>query len=252
VAKTRGAGTLICVQHRRLVLLPALAAALFLAGCGDTHVTAGDAAARDGITVTAVGEAKATPDTLRASLTASGSGATSEAALEQANQAAEAVRKALDDADVPEKDYSTPGLYVNPEYNYTQQGQELIGYRATQAFDIVFRDIENAGGVIDAIIAKSGNGVSVNGTSLEVSDTGVAAEAARKDAVAKAKAKAESYADLLGVDLGEVIYVQETSAPSGAVFDGRVAAAPKEAGTEIDPGTQNITVAVEIRWSLRD
>lgn len=239
------------MQHRRLVLLPALAAALLLVGCGDTHVTAGDAATRDGITVTAVGEAEATPDTLRVSLTASGSGATSEAALDQANRAADAVRKALDEADVPEKDYATPGLYVNPEYNYTQRGQELIGYRATQTFDIAFRDIENAGGIIDAIIASSGDGVSINGTSLEVSDTGEAAEAARKDAVAKAKAKAESYAELLGVEIGEVLYVQETSAPSGVVFDGRVAAGPKEAGTEIDPGTQNITVAVEIRWSLR-
>jgi len=236
-------------------LLPAvvLTAAVLLAGCGDTHIDADGGDTRDGITVTAVGEAEATPDTLRASLTASGSGPTSEAALENANRAAAAVREALDDAGVPKKDYSTPGLYVNPEYNYTQQGQELIGYRATQAFEVVFRNIEKAGAALDAIIAKSGDGVSINGTSLEVSSTGGAAEAARKDAVAKAKAKAESYANLLGVEIGEVRYVQETSAPSGVIFDGRAAgAAPKEAGTEIDPGTQKVTVVVEIRWSLRD
>lgn len=239
---------------RSNALLPALVltAGVLLAGCGDTHIDADGGGTRDGITVTAVGEAEATPDTLRASLTASGNGPTSEIALENANRAAAAVREALEDADVPERDYRTPGLYVNPEYNYTQQGQELIGYRATQAFEVVFRDIESAGGVLDVIIAKSGDGVSINGTSLEVSDTGGAAEAARKDAVAKAKAKAESYADLLNVEIGEVQYVQETSAPSGMILDGRVAAAPKEAGTEIDPGTQKITVAVEIRWSLRD
>jgi len=239
---------------RSNAFLPAvvLTAGALLVGCGDTHIDAGVGDTRDGITVTAVGEAEATPDTLRASLTASGTGTTSEIALENANRAAAAVREALDDAGVPEKDYSTPGLYVNPEYNYTQRGQELIGYRATQVFEVVFRDIENAGGVLDVIVAKSGDGVSINGTSLEVSDTGGAVEAARKDAVAKAKAKAESYADLLDVEIGEVRYVQETSAPGGMVFDGRVSAAPKEAGTEIDPGTQKITVAVEIRWSLRD
>lgn len=239
---------------RSNTLLPAamLAAGVLLAGCGDTHINAGGGDVRNGITVTAVGEAEATPDTLRVNLTASGSDTTSEAALEKANRAAAAVREALSDAGVPEKDYATPGLYVNPEYNYTQQGQELIGYRATQTFEIVFRDIEKAGGVIDVIVQKGGDGVSINSTSLEVSDTGAATEAARKEAVAKARAKAESYAELLGVEIGKVLYVQETSAPSGVLYDGRAAAAPKEAATEIDPGTQKVSVSIEIRWSLRD
>lgn len=226
-------------------------ALLLLAACGETKIETGDNS-RDGITITATGEAEAVPDLMRANFSATGSAKTSEEALKVANFGADAVRKVLKDAKIPEKDYSTPGLYVNPEYNYTQNGQELIGYRATQAFEVVFRDLEEAGPLIDAIVANGGNAVSVNGTSLEVSDTGKASESARKDAVAKARAKAEAYADLFDVKIGELRYVQETSAPVGPVFDGRVAGAAKESGTTIDPGVTKIQVSIEARWSIED
>jgi len=224
---------------------------LLLTACGETRIEAGDNS-RDGITISATGEAEAVPDMMRANFSVTGSAKTSEEALKIANVGADAVRKVLKDAKIPEKDYSTPGLYVNPEYNYTQNGQELIGYRATQAFEVVFRDLEKAGSLIDEIVANGDNAVSVNGTSLEVSDTGKAAESARKDAVAKAQAKAESYADLFGVEIGELRYVQETSAPIGPAFDGRVAMADKESGTAIDPGVTKIRVSIEASWSIED
>lgn len=237
---------------RGWIVLAVVGAIVLLAGCTKTTVVSPSAAGEDGITVSASGKAEAVPDRMRASIAASGVAKTSEEALEVANSAAKAIREALDEGGVEERDYSTQALYVNPEYNYTQRGQEIIGYRATQVFEIVFKDIEKAGEILDKIIASGGNNVSVSGTSLEISDTGEASAAARKEAIEKAREKAEQYAELLGAELGEVIYVREQQG-GGVVFDGRLAAgAPSEKiGTEINPGEQTVSVDIEVRWAIK-
>ena len=77
----------------------------------------------------------------------------------------------------------------------------------------------------------------------------MATAAARASAVAHAKAKASSYAKLLGVKLGRVIYLDETSTPS--TYPVYVASAKAEdSATQIDLGEQKVTVSVTVRWSI--
>lgn len=238
-------------KHILPLLAPMFAAALIISGCGDTNITADSGGGRSGITVTAIGEAVATPDTLHATLTANGSGVTAVSAWGKANVAADHIREVLDGMGAAERQYSTTSLYVNPEYRYTQQGQDTVGYIASQTFEVVFTDIESAGETIDEVVRRGGGDVYAASSRLEVSDTGVAAVAARKDAVDKAREKAESYAGLLGVEIGDVQYMLETSAPNGGVYDQRGAMTTEKTGTVIDPGTQKIIVSIEIHWSLR-
>ena len=225
--------------------------ALVLAGCGET-VNIGENGVPQGITVQATGTADVVPDAVRLSLSVSVMADTSEAALSAVATSADAVRAALQNAGIDDADIATQTLAVNPEYTYTDaEGQKLIGYRATQVFDVLVRDAEGAGAVVDAVVRAGGDAVAVNSTTPVVDDATDGATTARKDAVEKARAKAEEYAELLGVELGDLVYLTEISAPTNVVLAAKSDAVSSESvGSVVDLGTQEVTVTVEARWQL--
>jgi len=227
-----------------------VASAIALSACGET-VNIGENGVAQGITVQATGTADVVPDAVRLSLAVSVLAETNDVALAQASASADAVRQTLLDMKIDEADFATQGLSVNPEYTYTEaEGQKVVGYRATQVFDVLVRDAANAGAVIDAVISKGGVNVSVNSTYPVVEDATAGAEAAREDAVARARAKAEAYAELIGVELGDIVYLTEINAPTNVVAAKSSDAMAEGAATQIDLGTQEVTVTVEVRWKL--
>ncbi|MFZ8966157.1 MAG: SIMPL domain-containing protein [Ilumatobacteraceae bacterium] len=236
---------------RRLgVIGVVIASALVLAACGET-VNIGDDGVAESITVQAVGTADVVPDSVRLSLTVSVVSDSNEDALSLAASAADRVRGVVTDSGVATADIATQTVTVNPEYSYTEaEGQKIIGYRASQVFDVLIRDAEGAGAVVDAVVAAGGADVSINYTSPVVEDATASAVAARKDAVAKARAKAEEYAALLDVELGDVLYLTEVSSPNNVVIGAKADAAAESLGTTVDLGTQEVTVTVEVRWEI--
>ena len=227
-----------------------VASAIALSACGET-VNIGENGVAQGITVQATGTADVAPDAVRVSLAVSVLAETNDVALAQASASADAVRQTLLEMKIDEADFATQGLSVNPEYTYTEaEGQKVVGYRATQVFDVLVRDAANAGAVIDAVVSKGGVNVSVNSTYPVVEDATAGAESARKDAVEKARAKAEAYAELIGVELGDIVYLTEINAPTNVVAAKSSDAMAEGAATQIDLGTQEVTVTVEVRWKL--
>ena len=227
-----------------------VASAIALSACGET-VNIGENGVAQGITVQATGTADVVPDAVRVSLAVSVLAETNDVALAQASASADAVRQTLLDMKIDEADFATQGLSVSPEYTYTEaEGQKVVGYRATQIFDVLVRDATNAGAVIDAVVSKGGVNVSVNSTYPVVEDATAGAEAAREDAVTKARAKAEAYAELIGVELGDIVYLTEINAPTNVVAAKSSDAMAEGAATQIDLGTQEVMVTVEVRWKL--
>jgi uncharacterized protein YggE len=202
------------------------------------------------ITISASGTTSVVPDAVRINATVSVLGTTSKGALSTAGTTSTAVRSALSANKVATKDVATQSITVYPEYSYPASGTPtLSGYRATQSFDITIRSTTIAGAVVDAIIEAGGDNLQVNGVSPFVLDNDKATEAARTAAVKKAKAKAASYAKLLGVKLGRVIYLDET--PTPAAFPIYSASAKADsAETVVDLGEQKVSVAVTVRWSI--
>lgn len=244
--------------HRRSivrVLAVSLVSVLVLAACGDDdrEIVVSTNSNSRGLTVQATGIAMAVPDAVRMYLTVTALADTTEDALSEASAAADKVRDALSDNGIDDKDIATQSVTVYPEYNYPQTGSvTLTGYRASQSFEVVIHEADTAGAVLDAVVAAGGDLVQVGGVSPIILETSAAAKKARADAIDNARAKAEDYARLLDVELGSVEYINETSAPIGIRVTGRDVAegAPDEA-TKIDLGEQQITVSVEIRWSLK-
>jgi uncharacterized protein YggE len=202
------------------------------------------------ISVSSIGTVKVTPDAVRLNASVSTISKVSKDALAAANVAASKFRAAILANGIDKKYSSSTTLTVYPEYNYTQDaGNALIGYRASQSFEVVILNAAKAGGIVDDIVASAGDLLAINGVTPFVYDNTKATEAARNSAVKNAKAKAASYAKLLGVKIGKIINLQESSAPSSYPIS--MTQAKSDAGaTEIDLGQQDISVSVSTKWAI--
>ena len=202
------------------------------------------------ISVSSIGTVKVTPDAVRLNASVSTISKVSKDALAAANVAASNFRAAILANGIDKKYLSSTTLTVYPEYNYTQAvGNVLIGYRASQSFEVVILNAAKAGEIVDAVVASAGDSLAINGVTPFVYDNTKATEAARNSAVKNAKAKAASYAKLLGVKIGKIIYLQESSAPSSYPIAMAQAKASDEA-TQIDLGQQDVSVSVATRWAI--
>jgi uncharacterized protein YggE len=174
--------------------------------------------------------------------------------MSEASATAELVRVTLEAAGVAQEDIATQNVSVYPEYLSSSTGtQTLSGYRAQQVFTVTLRDTAKAGEVVDAVIAAGGNALQVYGVTPTLLDTEAAVAQAREAAMKSAKEKASDYAGLVGTDLGSVVYVTEITSPTSPiplmVGDSATSSSPM-AKTEINLGTQDVSVTVEVRWSF--
>ena len=202
------------------------------------------------ITVSAKGTTTVVPDAVRVSASVSALAKSSKEALGAASTSATAVRKALAANKIAAKDIATQNLSIYPEYTYPANSNPVLsGYRASQTFTITVRAAADSGTVVDAIVAAGGDNLQVNSVSPFVTDNEAAEELARESAVKRAKAKATSYAKLLGVRLGSVVYLnEETTSSVSPIY--AMAAKAEDSATQIDLGEQKVTVSVTVRWSL--
>jgi uncharacterized protein YggE len=236
-------------------------ALLVFRGCDDGRGMMGDhdddhggPSSAQGVTVQATGTVKAVPDGVSFNFAVSVLAQSSETAMSEASATAELVRVALDAAGVAKDDIATQNVSVYPEYASSTTGtQTLSGYRAQQVFTVTLRDTAKAGEVVDAVIAAGGNSLQVYGVTPTLIDTDAAVAQAREAAMKSAKEKASDYAGLVGTDLGSVVYVTEITSPSSPiplmVGDSATSSSPM-AKTEINLGTQDVSVTVEVRWSF--
>jgi hypothetical protein len=236
----------------------AIVASMFLASCGldvggDTYNV--PAVTENGVTLDATGSVKVVPDGVQFNFSVFAVEATSKSASERANVLANQAREALDASKIDKEDISTQNVSVYPEYSYSPEGkQTLIGFRASQSFAVTLRDTEEAGAVVDAVLLLVGTDLTIDTLAPILLDTSDALEQARENAIKLAKKKAEEYADLLGVELGDVISVREfsgsSSIPQPWLRDMATADSLESTKTVVDLGTQEVTVTVEVRWAF--
>ena len=185
---------------------------------------------------------------MRVNATVSVLSTTSAIAKSEASKVSTAVKAALTSNGIAAKDIKSQNLTIYPEYNYNGNTSTLIGYRATQSYEVTILKADIAGAVVDAMVKAGGDSLQINAVSPFILDSAAATISARQAAVKNAKAKASSYASLLGVRLGSVNYLVENSAPSYSPLYG---AAKSEDATVIDLGQQDVTVSITVQWALK-
>ena len=203
------------------------------------------------VTVNSEGSIKVTPDAVRLNANVSVVAGSNKEALAKTSSAGAAIRAALTKSGILKADIATQSITVYPEYNYTQdKGSVLIGYRGSQGFVVTIKNAENAGAVVDAVVAAGGNDLQIQGVTPFILDSSKATESARANAVKNAKAKAASYAKLLDAKLGRVNYLIENSSPVSYPPVLAMGKAADSEATVVDLGEQDVTVSITIQWSL--
>jgi hypothetical protein len=201
--------------------------------------------------VVATGEVTRVPDIARinAGVVTQAQTATEALRLNAARMAA--VRAALRRAGIADRDIQTSTISLNPDYRYAEnQPPQLVGYRASTAVTVRFRDIADTGRILDALVAEGANELS--GPMLEIDRPESALDEARTAAIANARARADLYARALGMRVRRILSVSEAGAPVMpyariGVARGMVA---QDAAANIDPGEQRLTVALTVTFEL--
>jgi uncharacterized protein YggE len=204
------------------------------------------------VTVIGTGTASVAPDAADVQLSVSVQRPTAAEARDEAGGRMASVVDALRNAGVADADLRTTILSLTPVYDWDDDderdgGPTVVGYRMDNGVMVHVRDLEGIGAVIDDAVDAGATGV--DGITFVVSDPADAEAAARGDAVADARRRAEALAEAAGIELGEVIAIGETqSSPVWPYSTGRSA---DEGGTLVEPGTAEISVSVQVAWAIR-
>jgi uncharacterized protein YggE len=245
--------------HRPLAAVLAVLGVLVLVGAvlafagGAERSTAAAAPAVDGpesgVLVSGVGTVTGTPDVLRFTVGVEVTDETVDAALDAANASANRVIEALKQSEVDEKDLQTASVDIHPRHD--EKGRQITGYVVRQDVTVKVRDLDGAGETITSAVAAGGDAARLSGVSFSLEDNEALLAAAREQAYGEARAKAEQYAGLADRELGEVLTVRET-VDRGQPVPYPARAALEAAGpVPIEPGSTEVAVTVDVRWSLR-
>lgn len=219
-------------------------------------VGVGGVGVTDGITVSGVGRVTGAPDVLRVTLGVEARRDSVAAALAAANEASAAVMAALRDAGVADEDIQTRDLSVYPRYDEgpaLESGEPRIsGYVVTNLVDVRIRDVDGAGDTLDEVVRAAGDDARVHGIGFELEDNAALLDGARERAFADARAKAERYAELAGVELGSLVALSEQASPLPRPVDGAEMMAADAAAESIPiaAGQQEVVVTVTTVWSI--
>ena len=201
--------------------------------------------------VVANGEVTRVPDIVHINAGVVTQAASATEAIRQNAARMEAVRAALRQAGIADRDIQTSSINLNPNYRYAEnQPPVLIGYQATNQVNVKFRDIANSGRILDALVAEGAN--QINGPMLAIDRPEAALDEARTQALANARARAELYARSLNMRVARVLAISETGAvyapPRPMMARGMVA---QDASTEIVPGEQTLSVSLTVSFELQ-
>ena len=199
-------------------------------------------ASSGGITVLGTGSTNVTPDRASFAFGTVSQAATANAALAASSQSVARVIAALKKAGVAQADIQTAEVSLSPRMN--NNGDEIVGYTASNTVTATVRKIAAAGDVVDAAVGAGANQVS--GPNLLASDQDAAYRSALKAAVADARAKAETLANASSATLGKITAIVE----GGGSMPMPLAAGAKDSSVPIEPGTQRIEASVSVTFAF--
>jgi uncharacterized protein YggE len=178
--------------------------------------------------------------------------------------AMDAIVAVLRARNVEDTDIQTRSFNISPQYEFTEvlQGgvrtskRVLVGYRVNNSAAIKIRDLDAVGSIIDEVAAAGGDSTRIDGISFTVDDTEVFADQLREGAVQDALAKAQQFATLTGVSLGQLVFITESGGGSPVVRDlgvesfvVRAQAAPPP--TSIGGGELELRMSVQAVFSIQ-
>jgi len=203
--------------------------------------------------VVATGEVSRTPNiaTLRAGVVTQAPTA-SAASKENATRMSQVIAS-LRAAGIAPRDIATASVNLAPQYRYADnQPPAITGYQATNTVSITFRDIAKSGAALDALVEAGAN--QIDGPQLSIDQPEAALDAARVEAVTRARARAELYAKAAGMRVDRIASIGEQGEnrgdqPRPPMLYARAAKA--DSTTEVLAGETEVSATIVVRFLLK-
>ncbi len=203
--------------------------------------------------VSAQGEVRRVPDVAEIGVGVVTQAADAQAALkanaEQMNRVVAAVRR----AGIEDKDVQTSGVNLQPQYQYGENvPPKLNGYQANNRVSVKVRDVGEIGKVLDALVAQGAN--QIDGPTFTLDKPDVALDEARRVALKKAQARADMYADAIGLKVARIVSIDESGAgfqPPRPMMMAKAEMAMDASTTPVMPGEQTHAVSLNVVFELR-
>ena len=161
------------------------------------------------------------------------------------------VMAAIKAAGIGERDVQTSGINLNPQYKYVENAPpSIVGYQASNTVNVKVRDLSKLGKVLDAFVEQGAN--QVNGPSFEVDKPDEAYDEARVAALKKAQARAQTYADALGLKVRRIVSISEGGAsfPRPMPMMRAMASDGFAKETSVSPGEASLSVSIDVVFEL--
>lgn len=213
------------------------------------------------ISVSGLGEASAAPDAATVSVGVNAQADTAQAAVAQNATTMTAVFEALKASGIEDKDIRTSDFNLGPRYEWVPEGtngggrQVLRGYEVTNMVNVRLRDLTKVGPTLDLLVGAGANQSA--GVTFDIENRDELLKTARAAAALDARAKAQEYAETLGVTLGKLQTISEQVAGPDFPIQGfamarNAVAAQAAPPTPISGGAQRIAVTVTGVWEIAD
>lgn len=220
--------------------------------------------ATDTVTVQGSGQATLPPDVARISFTVQNTAPTVAAAQAATTKQANAALDFVKQQGVADKDVKTLSYNIYPQYSYPNScppgamcpaysgSPKVTGYQVSESIQVTMRDLAKVGAMLAGIGKLEVQ--NVNGPDFALDDSTAGYNAARADAITKARTQAEVLAKQLGVHLGKIVNFSESSSgyavPMYAVEMG--AADTKSSPTpNVPTGENTYNASVSITYEIR-
>jgi hypothetical protein len=246
-------GTMFSGKGSKLIILLILLAALVVACAPTSGASTGSTAViANSITVVGSGEAFGQPDEAKVQIGVETFNADVSQATAENEATLQAVMAALSEQGIAAEDIQTSNYNLWAEQRYGDNGPEgIAGYRVTNQVSVTIRDIDKVSDVLTAVTGAGAN--SIYGVSFSVADP-VALEAeAREKAIANARERAESLAQLSNLTLGDVQVISEVIGqvpPLLGLGGGGGVAVDQGGATSISPGQLSYQVQVQVTYGI--
>ncbi len=239
---------------RPLILAIALAFGTPMTACAQSQTAPGYAMPSDGtlLSVSAEASAKRVPDVATISTGVVTQATDANAAMRANAVQMDKVMAAIKAAGIAERDVQASGINLNPQYKYVENAPpSIVGYQASNTVNVKVRDLSKLGKVLDAFVEQGAN--QVNGPSFEVDKPDEAYDEARVAALKKAQARAQTYADALGLKVRRIVSISEGGASIPRPMP-MMRALAADAGfakeTSVSPGESSLSVSIEAVFEL--
>lgn len=205
------------------------------------------------ITVNGFGSSHAAPDVAIVNVSIDTTNDDVAVAVNEANSRVEAVIASVLNFDVERSDVRTENFYIFRETFYGPEGPTGEGtFHANNVLRVTVRDTEIVPQLLAAVLEAGATGI--NGVSFSIADTTAVQSEARANAVENARAKAAELAELMGVQVGEVVAISELSGGGNIPFPefgfGGGGGGAGVGAPPIEGGALTISVNVQVTFEL--